>query len=350
MEYLGARQFGPHKKVLEFDSNESLPELEENDLLIEVKYVELNPVDLQKLNAKPGLEVPTVAAPLIVGYGGSGIVSRVGTGLSTDEWAGKRVCFLCDSSRPGSYATHVAVDHRCVSVVPFGVSLEHAATVPLAGCTAYESMIKLDMQDAGKKTLLVVGAAGGVGSWAMLLARARYPSITIIATAGSQASRQWCEKLGATNVITHEDIANLGGGPKGSVDYILCLTEPTPEVFAALREVIKPYGSICLVVSGKSIQSLDCGFLFFKAVTLTFETVFTSSRTKYDPIVPAKEMSDILMHLQDETIPAVPLSPQLSTISSLNWKDCLQDEGVLDQLASGHTQGKLIMKVEACQE
>jgi NADPH:quinone reductase-like Zn-dependent oxidoreductase len=216
-------------------------------------------------------------------------------------------------------------------------------------------LLKLHIQDDGSssnnnKTLLVVGAAGGVGSWAMLLARARHPSINIIATAGSQASRQWCERLGATNVITHEDIANLGGGPNGSVDYVLCLTEPTPVVFAALTEVIKPYGNICLVVSGKSIQSLDCGFLFFKAVNLTFETVFTSSRTKYDAIVPAKEMSDILMHLQDGTIPIVPLSPQLSTISSLDWKDCLQDEGLLDQLASGHTQGKLIMKVEACQE
>ena len=343
MEYLGASKFGHHKDVLDFDSFELLPELQPLDLLIEVKYAELNPVDLQKLNAKNGQEVPN--PPLIVGYGGSGIVNQVGSGLSSDEWSGKRVCFLCDSTRPGSYATHVAVDYRCVAVIPFELSLEDAATVPLAGCTAYESVLKLNMTD--ERTLLVVGAAGGVGSWALLLARARYPSMNIIATSGSEASRLWCTQMGATHVIPHNDIANLGGGPKGSVDYVLCLTEPTKEVFAALAEVIKPYGSICLVVAGNSIQSLDCGFLFFKAVTLTFETVFTSSRTNFDMIVPAKEITDILLHLQDRTIPAIPLSPQQKLFNSLDWRECLQDGGLLDQIASGHTQGKLVMKVEA---
>ena len=346
MEYLGASHFGPHREVLDFDSNESLPELQENDLLIKVHYVELNPVDLQKLNMKPGQQVQN--PPLIVGYGGSGIISQSGSGLSNDEWSGKRVCFLCDSTRSGSYATHVVVDYRCVAVVPFELSLEEAATVPLAGCTAYESLLKLNMQDG--RTLLVIGGAGGVGTWAILLARARFPSMTIIATAGSEESRQWCARVGATQIIPHNDVLNLGGGPNGSVDYILCLTEPTKEIFATLAEVIRPYGHICLVVAGTSIQSLDCGFLFFKAATLTFQTVFTSGRTNFETVVPANEMTDILLHLKDKTIPAAPLSPQLDIVTSKNWRDCLQEGGLLDQLASGHSQGKLVMKIEASQE
>lgn len=351
MEILAASQFGSHGKVLEFDSLETLPECRPDDVLIRVVYAELNLVDLHKLKGGPkeGQAIPN--RPLVVGYGGSGIVQAVGSNIPND-WKDKRVAFICDPTKPGCYATHVRVDKNLLAPVPFQLTLKQAASVPLSGMTAYESLLKLglgrDRPLRGKDpTLLVVGGAGGVGSWAIQLARVLYPSLKIIATASSEPSMRWCVKMGANQVIKHGDITSqLQGGQKGSVDYILCLTEPMPALFGALSEVIRPYGSVCLVVSGESIKSLDLSFLFYKAATVTTETVFSSIRTNYEYIRPSMEIDDLLKHVAANSTITAPLSPQLATLAGADdWKKCLQEGGILDQLASGHTIGKLVMKI-----
>lgn len=351
MEILGASQHGSHKKVLEFRSLDSLSECRPDDVLIRVVYAELNPVDLQKLQGglKEGQAVPN--NPLVVGYGGSGIVQAVGNNISKD-WVEKRVAFLCDPSSRGCYATHVRVNKRLVAPVPFGLTLKEAATAPLAGCTAMESLLKLGLGNnmplkGNDPTLLVVGGAGGVGSWTIQLARVLYPNLKIIATASSEPSGQWCMKMGATQAIKHEDIAlQLQGGQQGSVDYILCLTEPTPTLFRALSEVIRPYGCICLAVSGASIKNLDLSFIFYKAATVTMETVFSSIRTNYEYIQPATEINDLLQHVAASSAIMAPLSPELATLAGADdWTKCLQEGGILDKLASGHTMGKLVMKI-----
>lgn len=351
MEILGASHYGSHREVLEFTSLDTLPEcIRQDDVLVRVIYAELNPVDLHKLCGGPKGQAIS-DSPLVVGYGGSGVVQDVGSNISKD-WIDKRVAFLCDPEKRGCYATHVLVDKRLVAPVPFQLTLKEAATVPLSGCAAYESLLKLGLgRDAplrGKDpTLLVVGGAGGVGSWAIQLARVLYPNLKIIATASSEPSGLWCHQMGANQVFKHEDIRlQLRGGPKGSVDYILCLTEPTPALFGALAEVIRPYGSICLVASGDSIESLDLSFVFYKAATVTTETVFSSIRTKFEHIRPSEEIDDLLQHIAGSSAIKAPLSPQLSTLAGANdWKQCLQEGGILDKLESGHAIGKLVVKI-----
>jgi hypothetical protein len=97
---------------------------------------------------------------------------------------------------------------------------------------------------------------------------------------------------------------------QGSVDAIICLTEPTPTLFSALANVVKPYGTICLVVSGDSIQRLDLSFCFFKCVNIATQTVFSSIRTNFQIIQPRDEIAVILQLLAAQTI-QVPLSPML---------------------------------------
>ena len=387
LEFLGATHFGLYHSVLRFGSVQTLPVCGPDDLLIRVAYAELNPVDLQKLQGagnKEGQPVPVMpdnsCLPFIVGYGGSGTVHAVGSNCGSPDFSwtiGQRVAFLGDPSRPGGYASHILVDRRLVARVPSLVTLQQAATVPLAGCTSFESLVKLGLlsplpsslnqpnnfhsdssrsHDQRQKTLLVVGGAGGLGSWTVQLARAAWPpeKLRIVATASSEASRTWCQKLGADNAIPHDGI--LSELPRSSVDYILCLTEPTPTIWHALSEVVRPYGTICLVVAGKSIQSLDMGFLFFKAVTVTMETVFSSIRTQFEYIRPSDEMEEILRRMETGAVKA-PLSPQLPSLAGADdWKDCLtlssshtnehpRRIGILEQLASGHTMGKLVMKI-----
>ncbi|KAI2499266.1 oxidoreductase [Fragilaria crotonensis] len=201
-QYLGATHYGIHRDVLHWKSTDKLPHCGENQVLIRVQHVELNPVDLQKLlPSKAGQEIQERDSPLIVGYGGAGFIvhSKVDGFKESDE-----VVFLADPRRSGAYATHVVVDAQCVTKIPTDYPMTMAATLPLSGCTAFESLEKLSLAQAAN--LLIVGGAGGVGSWATLLARAKFPSLEILCTASSDESKAWCLENGASSVIAHDEI------------------------------------------------------------------------------------------------------------------------------------------------
>lgn len=154
MEFLGATHFGLHHNVLSFGSVHTMPVCGSDDLLIRVAYAEVNPVDLQKLQGGNKEGEPVLIAPedsllpFIVGYGGSGKVHAIGSNCDGPDFSwtiGQRVAFLGDPNRPGGYASHIVVDHRLVARVPSSISLQQADTVPLAGCTSFESLVKLGL-------------------------------------------------------------------------------------------------------------------------------------------------------------------------------------------------------------
>jgi len=367
MEVLGATKYGNYDDSLEFFSSQPLPVISSSqDVLIQIAYTDINPVDLQKLHGNKNFGRPIIgtSTPFIPGYGGSGTIIDVGQDVPT-EWKGRDVCFIADPTRPGSYATHILVDSRCVAMIPMGVSLREAASIPVAGLTAYESLHKVGfgfhphegssggggrgrmVESTKYRTLLIIGGAGGVGSWIISLARAWYPNLEIIATASTKDQQDWCQTLGADVVMPHEDIKQqLPCGSQGSVDAIICLTEPTTTLFGTCADVIRPYGSICLVVSGQSIQSLDMSFIFFKCATVTTETVFSSIRTKYQNIIPSEELAIMLTMLSEGRLRA-PISPDLlSGKVHEDFKDALTNDGVLYALSQPTgRRGKFVLKV-----
>mmetsp|Transcript_28451 Transcript_28451/g.40047 ORF Transcript_28451/g.40047 Transcript_28451/m.40047 type:complete len:654 (+) Transcript_28451:210-2171(+) len=417
MEFWGAnRKFGmPHTTpgLLEFHRSMELPIPNEHQVRIRVSHTDLNPVDLQKLNMKPNQPIPEHKRPFVVGYGGSGFLDLDGSAApastpiastttvekseaaATDEVTmatattpmmissiataseepttsppspssppqrRERVIFLCNPDLPGSYATHVVVDRRLVATVPEPLcradQMAQLASIPVAGCTAYEALEKVglyissatDHQQSNahvRSTLLIVGGAGGVGSWTCLLAKAVYPNLRIVCTASSPESVAWCKKrLGADLVIDHGEIESLGGGRQGSVDHIICLTEPTSSVFQSMAEVLKSFGKICLVVSGSSIKSLDLSFVFFKSGTVSTATVFASSRNGH-VIDQRKEMEIILALLMNGRIAGgAPLMEKWWEIpGTQEWKNATKTDGVFHYLSSGHCRGKLVMKI-----
>lgn len=352
------------------------------------------------------------------------------TSSSSSLKPGDPVVFL--TATGGAFAEYVVADRRAVAKIPMvpetestrmAVPLVDAGTIPLAGCTAYEALGKLNLRpnakertsqdtaasitmarsssttadaaadandqrnpiataDTWKPRVLIVGGAGGVGSWAILLLKAWWTNknshmdhtgdgidmstvvaadarscIEIICTASSAVSTRWCESLGADQVIPHDEIASrLGGGPNGSVDAILCLTEPIPSLMKDMSEVIRPFGTICLVVAGPSIQNLDLGFVFFKCADVVTETVFSSFRTNFAAAnaatggssnqTPSEIMTEILtLTARGELCLAPPRSAATSSFNGKDWEQSMGNGGVLEALASGHTQGKLCMKI-----
>ena len=332
------------------------------------EYSDLNPVDHHKLNMKPDdTPTPSHRTPFIVGYGGSGTVEEISSTAddTTRSLLNQHVVFIADPSKDGSYSQYVVVDRRVVSVVPNSsncgggdttpskcIASHEAACVPIAGCTAIESLSKVGLpindethDNAIKEgtRLLIIGGAGGVGSWAIQLARAKYPSLEIVCTVGSNESADWCTKMGCTRTINHAEIEQqLGGGPKGSCDAIICLTEPTEQLFSSIAEVLRPYGKICLVVAGNGIKNLDMSFVFFKCGTVSCETVFSSIRDGF--VLNQSEEMTILLSLMKNGRVVAPLNGNWDSKMS-DWKEAIKPHGYIDLVGRGHMKGKLVMKI-----
>ena len=253
------------------------------------------------------------------------------------------VVFLADPSKDGSYAEYVVCNRRIVTPLPtdgpVNIQSHEAACIPVAGLTALESLERAGIQmrrdpppegskGSGKdKRLLIVGGAGGVGSWAAELARAAQPQLEIVGTASTPESAAWCQEMGCDRTIGHDEIDSLGGGREGSCDHIICLAEPTTELFSSLAEVLRPYGTIVLVVVGDAIQRLDLSFVFFKCGTVATQTVFSSIRDGYR-LDQAEEMATILDLLRQGRVRA-PLSKDWDKERS-DWTTAIQEGGFID--------------------
>ena len=305
-----------------------------------------------------GTAVPDHRSPFIVGFGGCGVVVAVGdtTDDTMNHLLNQRVAFLADPSKDGSYAEYVVCDRRIVTPLPMDGPVKiqsfEAACIPVAGLTALESLEKVGIQihkepspevSKGKdKRLLIVGGAGGVGSWAAQLARATHPQLEIIGTASTPESAAWCEEMGCDRTIRHDEVEKLGGGRDGSCDHIICLAEPTAELFASLAEVLRPYGTIVLVVAGEGIKTLDLSFVFFKCGTVATQTVFSSIRDGYR-LDQAEEMTTILDLMRQGRVKA-PISKNWDDERS-DWTIASKEGGFINIVGNGHSRGKLVMKI-----
>lgn len=132
-----------------------------------------------------------------LGFECAGRVVRVGEGVADIRPGDEIVAFA-----PGSFATHTTVPAAAVLPVPAGVSLDAAATLPVAFLTAWYGLVHCARLEAGE-TVLIHGAAGGVGLAAMQIAKAR--GARIVATAGSPEKRALVRLYGADAVYDSRD-------------------------------------------------------------------------------------------------------------------------------------------------
>ncbi|MDI3257005.1 MAG: NADP-dependent oxidoreductase [Kyrpidia sp.] len=174
-----------------------MPELRDTDVLIEIHAASVNPVDWKirrgylrnRLNHR---------LPLILGWDAAGIVKKVGPRVTRFK-KGDAVFTRPDIERNGTYAEYVAVDESLVAHKPARLSFEEAASVPLAALTAREALI----DHAGVKvgdTVLIHAGAGGVGSYAIQIARTLGARVI---TTVSGRNVEFAGQLGADRVIDY---------------------------------------------------------------------------------------------------------------------------------------------------
>jgi NADPH:quinone reductase len=159
---------------------------------IRVAAVGLNPVDWKL--AESGH--PRWSMPHILGLDAAGVVEAVGPAVA--GWrSGDRVAWHGNLSQPGVFARYALADAHVLAGIPASVSFEAAAAVPCAGMTAYQGLFRKVKIDP-TQTLLVQGAAGGVGGFAVQLGKASGARVIALASA-AQADR--VRRLGADVVL-----------------------------------------------------------------------------------------------------------------------------------------------------
>ncbi len=217
MESIIVRRFGGPEVLEVIDT--PLPEPGEGQVRVRVAASSVNPIDLSvRAGRLTGAGLLAPAAEVGLGWDVAGHVDAVGPGVSRFA-AGDRVVGLRDLlAAPGAHAEHVVLDASAVAPAPRSVSLTEAATLPLNALTADGALTLAGLRSG--ETLLVTGAAGGVGGFVLELAAVRGIRTVAVARPGDEKPLR---ERGAAEVITSAD--GLGASVRslvpGGVDAVI---------------------------------------------------------------------------------------------------------------------------------
>jgi len=305
------------------------------DILVQVKAISVNPADWRYRERKD----PNDESLTILGFDVAGIVEQVGPECTLFK-PGDEVYYAGSSVRQGGNSEFHLVDERIVGKKPASLNFAQAAALPLTSLTAWEALFqRLGIQknaDVNRnKNILIIGAAGGVGSIATQLAK--LAGLTVIGTASRPESVQWAKNHGADYTINHKQpfapqLQELG---ISSVDYIFCLND-VDQHLPGMAEVIAPQGKICSILPFEKPANL--GMLFLKSVTFVWELMFTRSMFQTEDMIEQHRILNELADLVDEGKVKTTLAELLKPINAANLRQALLKS------KAGNMIGKIVLE------
>ncbi len=308
-----------------------LPTPGPRDLLVEVRAVSVNPVDT-KVRAGTFTKEPK-----ILGWDATGIVREVGSAVTLFQ-PGDEVFYAGSIARTGSYSEFHLVDERIVGHKPHSLSAADAAALPLTSITAWELLFdRLGVvEGSGEgKCLLITGAAGGVGSILVQLAR-QLTRLTVIGTASRQETADWVRQLGAHHVIDHSQplLAQLQALGVPEIDYVASLTH-TGQHFAQLIDVLKPQGRLGVI---DDPESLDVMPLKRKSLSLHWELMFTRSLYETPDMINQHHLLNRISALIDQGVLQTTVGEHFGAINAANMR---RAHALIE---SGKARGKIVLE------
>ena len=316
------------------DINLSQPKATGRDLVIQVRAVSVNPVDV-KVRASTG---PDGGEYKILGYDAAGVVTQAGSETVLFK-PGDEVYYAGSIARPGTNAEYHLVDERIVGKKPKNLSFAQAAALPLTTITAWELLFDRLGVRIGKPvnagSILIIGGAGGVGSILAQLA-CKLTGLNIISTVSTPESKEWSISLGTNYVIDHrkplKEQMNAIGIPE--VEYIAGLTA-TDIHYPALVEVLAPQGKFGLIDDPKS---LDANPLKRKAASLHWEFMFARSLYGTPDMIAQHDLLNEVSALVDAGVIRTTLVNAFGLINA----DNLRNAHAL--VESGRSRGKVVLE------
>lgn len=306
------------------------PEVQGHDLLVRIEAVSVNPVDTKiRQNVSPeGGDYK------VLGWDAAGIVEAVGNEVTLFQ-PGDKVWYAGAVDRSGTNAEFHQVDERIVSRMPTSLGFAEAAALPLTTITAWEMLFdRLQVPKENAGSLLIVGAAGGVGSIMIQLAK-RLTDLTVVATASRPETRAWAQELGADHVLDHRQslVEELKATGLESVEYVASLTH-TDEHLAEIAELIAPQGRLAVI---DDPVSLDIKPFKRKSVSVHWEFMFTRSLFQTTDMIEQHHLLERVAEMVDRGELVTTLSEEFGTINA----DNLRRAHAL--LESGKGRGKLVL-------
>jgi NADPH:quinone reductase-like Zn-dependent oxidoreductase len=298
----------------------------DDEVLVQVYAAGVDPGVWHLMTGRPylvrvmgyGLRTPKVG---IRGRDVAGRVAAVGTNV-TQVQPGEEVFGICD----GSFAEYVCARADKLARKPANLSFEQAAAVPISGLTALQAL-----RDTGKvqpgQQVLIIGAAGGVGSFAVQLAKAFGTQVTGVA---STTKVDLVRSIGADQVIdyTREEFAD------GSRRWDLIVDTAGRRSLAHLRRALAPRGTLVIVGGeggGRWLGGFDRQILRAPILSLV-------GRQRLRPFT-SKERSEDLVALK-ELIEAGKVTPVIDRTYPLR-----EAPEAIRYLEQGHARGKVVIKV-----
>ncbi|MCX2830790.1 zinc-binding alcohol dehydrogenase family protein [Microbulbifer thermotolerans] len=338
-----------YKRALPITDRESLLDIElpqpvasGHDLLVKVRAIAVNPVDYKVRQNVPAEE----GQYKVIGWDAVGEVIATGEKVSLFQ-PGDQVYYAGDLTRPGSNAEYQLVDERIVGHKPSSLSDAEAAALPLTSITAWELLfehLQLQRQTPGDRqptdeVLLVVGAAGGVGSILVQLAKT-LTGATVIATASREESRKWVTELGADLVVDHSQHlkpqidALIAGGKTGPVTHVASLNA-TDRYFETYVDLLVPFGRIALIDDPASLEVMK---IKPKSLSVHIEFMFARSMHRAKDLKAQHELLEHVAELVDQGHLRTTAGKHLGAINADNLK------AAHAELESGRAVGKIVLE------
>lgn len=240
MKAIVIEEYGDKNVLVE--KNIDTPKIAEDQVLVEVHATSINPIDW-KVREGYLKEMLPFEFPIILGWDASGVVVEAGSNV-TDYKAGDRVFTRPATTNRGTYAEYLAVDSNLLAKMPEEMSFEEAASIPLAGLTAWQCLVDFGNIQDGSKVLIHAGA-GGVGIFAIQIAKSLG---AYVATTASENNIEFLTSLGADEVINYKenDFSEMLNG------FDLVLDSMGGDIQSKSYKVLKENGKLVSIVQPPS--------------------------------------------------------------------------------------------------
>ena len=304
------------------------------DLLVRVMAISVNPVDTKiRRNVSPG-----AGEAKVLGWDVAGEVLEVGAEVRQFR-PGDKVFYAGAIDRAGANSELHVVDERIVGRMPGSLDFARAAALPLTAITAWELLFERLGVREGKgderQSLLVIGAAGGVGSILVQLAR-QLTGLTVIGTASRAETQQWVRELGAHHVIDHSQplLPQLKALGHDQVSMVASLTH-TDQHLDQLIEALAPQGKLALI---DDAAQLDVVKLKRKSLSLHWEFMYTRSLFQTEDMVEQHRLLNRVSQLIDDGVLKTTVGEHFGRIDAANLR---RAHALLE---SGKARGKIVLE------
>lgn len=289
-----------------------------HDILVKVKAISVNPVDVKIRAPKDNIE----QTPKILGWDVSGIVEEVGEAVTLFK-PGDEVYYAGSIDRPGCYSEYHLVEESIAAKKPASLSYAEAAALPLTTITAWEALfdrlgVSKIKEDNRGKSILIINATGGVGAIATQLAN--YYGLTVIGTASRPETEAWAQKHGSHIVINHHEdfLPQLKKEGIPAANYILCL-HSTDKHWTNMADAIAPQGHIASIVETEELHNLD--LLKSKSVSFSWEFMFTRALYQTEDRIEQHRLLDEVAKLVDQGMIKTTINERLKGINAATLRE-----------------------------